>query len=159
MWLFWQREWGSAFNAKCINFTFILLSRVLNARFRSGVFSEGETACHWEGKAHWEPKSGCHTRGKDTKCCSTGMCGGVAGAKALVGELYAWEGWWMKARDYSLSRRVWEKFKQDRTGYMLNEECLGINAIQEPTVRVNLRETTSYCLSSVLIRYLLTDYH
>lgn len=90
MWLFWWRKWGSAFNTECINVTFILLSRVLSARFRSGVFSEGETACHWEGKVHWEPKSGFHTGGKDTKCYSMGVCGGVAGAKGSSrGELYS----------------------------------------------------------------------
>lgn len=30
--------------------TFILLSRVLKALFRSGVFSDGETACHCRGE-------------------------------------------------------------------------------------------------------------
>lgn len=33
-----------------VNITFILLSRVLKALFRSGVFSDGETACHCRGE-------------------------------------------------------------------------------------------------------------
>ena len=33
-----------------VDITFILLSRVLKALFRSGVFSDGETACHCRGK-------------------------------------------------------------------------------------------------------------
>lgn len=33
-----------------IDITFILLSRVLKALFRSGVFSDGETACHCRGE-------------------------------------------------------------------------------------------------------------
>lgn len=33
-----------------VDITFILLSRVLKALFRSGVFSDGETACHCRGE-------------------------------------------------------------------------------------------------------------
>lgn len=33
-----------------VDFTFILLSRVLKALFRSGVFSDGDTACHCRGE-------------------------------------------------------------------------------------------------------------
>lgn len=38
--------------ARCVHFTFILLSRVRKALFRSGVFSDGETACHCRGEQH-----------------------------------------------------------------------------------------------------------
>lgn len=33
-----------------VDITFILLSKVLKALFRSGVFSDGETACHCRGE-------------------------------------------------------------------------------------------------------------
>lgn len=41
-----RRVCACVFHCKRVAFTFILLSRVLKALFRSGVFSEGDTACH-----------------------------------------------------------------------------------------------------------------
>lgn len=45
--------------------TFILLSRVLKALFRSGVFSDGETACHCRGEFTLSAQPTDHMLGRD----------------------------------------------------------------------------------------------
>lgn len=45
--------------------TFILLSRVLKALFRSGVFSDGETACHCRGEFTLSSQPTDHMLGRD----------------------------------------------------------------------------------------------
>lgn len=43
---------GAGLACVCVDVTFILLSSVRNALFISGVFSDGDTACHCRGEAH-----------------------------------------------------------------------------------------------------------
>ena len=80
----WHGALSCVFGAAvaAVDITFILLSRVLKALFRSGVFSDGETACHCRGEFRLSAQP--------TDNMLLGWVGGRRGGRGAAG--WGWRG-------------------------------------------------------------------
>lgn len=96
-----------------VDITFILLSRVLKALFRSGVFSDGETACHCGGKSRLSAQPTEHMLGV-VEQGGAGR-GGVEESWARVEE---GEKWGKMGRNGGGSSQVWGLGDGAATGRM-----------------------------------------